>query len=161
MIRAAIDRLLDASLCLILGVMAAIVSASVFCRFALNSPLSWADELAQILLVWLTFLGAAVAVREDGHYYLNYLSRRAAGRGARVLQLTRDLAALAAIGVLLYFSARVTLGVTNWIMPATEISRSLVYGACPVGCVLMLYYALGHFVHHLGQSAAGGRGDVR
>ena len=61
------DRLLDYLVFLILLAMAASMILNVFCRFVLQFSLSWADELAQILLVWLTFLGAAIGIREKAH----------------------------------------------------------------------------------------------
>lgn len=146
MLRRTIDTLLDSLLWIILAAMAVVVSANVFCRFVLGFSLYWGDEVAQILLVWLTFLGAAVAVREDQHYYLGYLSRKLHGAGLRRLTQLRTVVTIVAVCVLLYYSAVVSYRVREWIMPATEISRSLVYGACPVGCVLMLYYAVGRVV---------------
>lgn len=154
MIRATIDGLLDALLWIILAAMAVIVSANVFCRFLLGFSIYWGDEVAQILLVWLTFLGAAVAVRDDSHYYLHYLSRRLYGASLRRLTLLRDVLAIVTIGVLLYYSAIVTYRIQSWIMPATEISRAFVYGACPVGCAFMMYYALGQLVRHVGEQPA-------
>jgi tripartite ATP-independent transporter DctM subunit len=62
MLRTMIDRLLDTSLWMILAAMAVIVSANVFCRFLLGFSIYWGDEVAQVLLVWLTFLGAAVGM---------------------------------------------------------------------------------------------------
>lgn len=146
MMRRLIDNLLELLLWMILAAMSLVVAANVFCRFVLNDSLYWGDEVAQILLVWLTFLGAAVAVREDQHYSLNYFSRLLTGGKLRALNLFRDTATIAAIAVLLYYSAVVSWRVHDWIMPATEISRALVYGACPVGCVFMLYYALGRLI---------------
>jgi TRAP-type transport system small permease protein len=149
MIRSTIDRLLDFLLWTILAAMAVIVSANVFCRFLLGFSLYWGDEVAQVLLAWLTFLGAAVAVRDDEHYYLNFLSRLMDGSAARLLTLFRDVVAIAAISLLLYYSAIVTYRIQNWIMPATEVSRALVYGACPIGCAFMLYYAVGRLLSDL------------
>jgi TRAP-type C4-dicarboxylate transport system permease small subunit len=149
MIRSTIDRLLDFLLWVILAAMALIVSSNVFCRFLLGFSIYWGDEVAQVLLAWLTFLGAAVAVRDDDHYYLNYISRQAGGTTAHLLKLFRHVVAILAIGVLLYYSAIVTYRIENWIMPATEVSRALVYGACPAGCAFMLYYALGQLLHDL------------
>lgn len=149
MIRSVVDYLLETLLWIILGTMSLVVAANVFCRFVLNESLYWGDEVAQILLVWLTFLGAAVAVRENQHYYLHYLSRIVTGGWLWALNLFRDLLTLAATAVLLYYSAIVSVRVSDWIMPATEISRALVYGACPIGCVFMLYYSGAIFWEHL------------
>jgi TRAP-type C4-dicarboxylate transport system permease small subunit len=143
--RQVVDKLLETLLWIILAVMSLLVGANVFCRFVLNQSLYWGDEVAQILLVWLTFLGAAIAVREDQHYYLNYLSRMLTGRARCTLAMIRHAASVAAILILLYYSSIVSLRVHDWIMPATEISRALVYGACPLGSCFMLYYALAKY----------------
>lgn len=68
------DRFITGFLAVILALMSLVVAGNVFCRFVLNSSLYWADEFAQILLVWLTFIGAALAVKDKSHYVLNFLT---------------------------------------------------------------------------------------
>ncbi len=46
---------------LLLVLMVLLVSLGVFFRYVLNASLSWYDEFASFLLVWLTFYGAVVA----------------------------------------------------------------------------------------------------
>jgi len=129
-------------LVVILAAMSLIVAGNVFFRFILNSSLSWADELAQILLVWLTFIGAALAVKERTHYVLNYLTDKLKGNAQRAVWILQQALTLLSIIILLYFSAIVTWEIRFWVMPATEISRAFVYAACPLGCLLMLYYSV-------------------
>src|SRR5690606_18210060 len=74
-----LDRTLDTLLFVVLAAMGAIVATNVFCRFVLNFSIYWGDEAAQALLVWLTFLGAAVAVRDRSHYSFDYLARTSSG----------------------------------------------------------------------------------
>lgn len=136
-----IDRALDFMLFAVLASMGAIVAANAFCRFVLSFSIYWGDEAAQALLVWLTFLGAAVAVRDHLHYSFDYLARRSTGRRAlAVAFLSRVITIVALVG-LLYWSARVAWGIRPWIMPAMEVSRVWVYAAGPVGSALMLLYA--------------------
>ncbi|MCE7055234.1 TRAP transporter small permease [Algoriphagus sp. AGSA1] len=137
-----LDRLVRKLVILILAAMVVIVAANVFCRFALQFSLYWADELAQILLVWLTFIGAALAVKDKSHYVLNFLTDRISGAAQRYFKLMQQLISILSILILLYFSTIVTWNVRYWTMPATEISRAFVYVICPVGCLLMLFYAV-------------------
>src|SRR5680860_622406 len=129
-----IDKFLNGMLVVILAAMSLIVAGNVFFRFILNSSLSWADELAQILLVWLTFIGAALAVKERTHYVLNYLTDKLKGNAQRAVWILQQALTLLSIIILLYFSAIVTWEIRFWVMPATEISRAFVYAACP--CLL-------------------------
>jgi len=137
-----IDKTLDYFLFFILASMSAIMTANVLSRFILNYPLYWGDELAQVLMVWLTFLGSAVAVREESHYSFDYLTRILKGSSLKVYVFISKAITLTAIILLLYWSTEVTIRINDWIMPAMGYSRSLVYGACPVGCVFMLYYGI-------------------
>lgn len=137
-----VDKTLDALLFVILAAMVLTMAANVFCRFFLEFSLYWGDELAQVLMVWLTFLGAAVAMRERAHYSFDYLSRRLQGRSRRRYGVIGRVISLVITALLLYWSTLTTIGIRHWIMPAMEYSRAWVYGACPVGCLFMLIYGL-------------------
>lgn len=146
-----IDKTLDGLLCVILAAMAATMAANVFCRFFLQFSLYWGDELTQVLMVWLTFLGAAVAMREGAHYSFDYFSRVLHGGVRRAYLLTTKIIVLVAVVLLLYWSTLTTIGIRHWIMPAMEYSRAWVYGACPVGCVFMLIYGVRDLVLFLSK----------
>ena len=137
-----LDRLLDALLVAVLGTMGAVVAANVFCRFVLGFSIYWGDEAAQALLVWLTFLGAAVAVRDRSHYSFDYLARNTRGRARLAVAIVSRVITIGALLGFLVWSLEVAWGIRPWIMPAMEISRAWVYAAGPVGCVFMLLYAV-------------------
>ena len=157
-IRKYIDRALDLSMTIILGLMAILVAVNVFSRFVLNSSIYWGDELALVLFVWLTFLGAAVGVREKAHYTFHYFLDRMKGKALKRYMLIGDGLSMIAILILLYYSAYVTLRIEAWIMPAMEISRSLVYGAAPAGCLFMLYYLIERMI--MGLRSDPGEGNT-
>lgn len=142
-----LDKLINGLLVIILAAMSLVVAANVFCRFALDFSLYWADELAQILLVWLTFIGAALAVKEKSHYALNFLTEKLKGNTQRTFLILQQVLSIFSIIILLYFSAIVAWQIRSWVMPATEISRSFVYSASPIGCLLMMYYAIRNTLH--------------
>src|ERR1700745_4047673 len=47
-----------------------ILFAGVVSRYVFDSPLLWTDELANFLFLWLSMLGAVVALQRDGHMRL-------------------------------------------------------------------------------------------
>lgn len=49
------------------GIMVVVTFAQIFYRYVLLRPIPWAEELARFLFVWITFLGASVAVRNKAH----------------------------------------------------------------------------------------------
>jgi TRAP-type transport system small permease protein len=50
-----------------LFVIVAIVAWQVFGRYVLNSSPTWAENLAMVLILYVTLIGAAVGVRDAGH----------------------------------------------------------------------------------------------
>ena len=53
-----------------------ILFAGVVSRYVFNSPIMWTDELATFLFLWLSMLGAVVALRRDGHMRLTTFATR-------------------------------------------------------------------------------------
>src|SRR2546426_8707181 len=60
--------------------MVALVTIGVFFRYIVNASLSWYDEFASYLLVWLSFYGAVVATYRGRHIGFETLAER---RGPR------------------------------------------------------------------------------
>ena len=144
-----INKILDYSLFVIMLTMALVMASNVFCRYCLHFAISWADELCQSLLVWLTFLGSALALREGQHYCINFLEQKLDGKVRIYFSLFYQTVTLVAVILLLIWSTKITIGITSWIMPAMRINRAWVYGACPVGCVFMLMYGVIEIVKNI------------
>lgn len=60
-------RLLDLLMVVALAVMIVLVFGNVVLRYAFNSGIAVSEEVSRWLFVWITFLGAIVAVKEHGH----------------------------------------------------------------------------------------------
>ena len=66
--RVLLQSLLEAGI--LLAVMMATVLANVVCRYVLNQPLVWGDEVASLAFIWMAMLGAAIAVDRHEHLRL-------------------------------------------------------------------------------------------
>lgn len=65
-LHAALDKLLQAIVVILMLVLTGVVVVAVVFRFAGDS-LSWYDEVASVLLAWLTYYGAALAALKRSH----------------------------------------------------------------------------------------------
>lgn len=74
--RSAAQRVLEVGTALLLAVMAAIVATEVFCRYILNASLAWSEELSRYLFIWVSFLGAVIALVRGSHIGVDSLVRR-------------------------------------------------------------------------------------
>ena len=60
----------------LLAVMVVLVFGNVVLRYAFNSGITVSEEVSRWLFVWLTFLGAIVALKEHGHLGTDMLVSR-------------------------------------------------------------------------------------
>ena len=68
-------RVLKVAIALCLAVMVVLVFGNVVLRYIFNSGIAMSEELSRWLLVWLTFLGAIVALRQHAHLGVDTLVR--------------------------------------------------------------------------------------
>lgn len=59
-----------------MAVQVVVVLAGVISRYVVNRPIAGSDEIATLVLVWLTFLGGAVAQRRRSHPSVSLLVER-------------------------------------------------------------------------------------
>jgi TRAP-type transport system small permease protein len=77
-------RLLDLTSALALAVMVVMVFGNVVLRYGFNSGIAVSEELSRWLFVWMTFLGALVALKENGHLGTDMLTARLGRTGRRI-----------------------------------------------------------------------------
>ena len=77
-------RGLEGLMALMLAIMVVMVFGNVVLRYGFNSGITVSEEVSRWLFVWMTFLGAIVAVREHGHLGTDMLvARLPAARASR------------------------------------------------------------------------------
>jgi TRAP-type transport system small permease protein len=77
-------RLLNVLLVACLGLMVVLVFTNVVLRYAFNSGIAVSEELSRWLFVWLTFLGAIVAINERAHLGTDTLVARLSITGKKI-----------------------------------------------------------------------------
>jgi TRAP-type C4-dicarboxylate transport system permease small subunit len=67
-----------------LAVMVVLVFGNVVMRYAFNSGITLSEELSRWLFVWMTFMGAIVALKEHGHLGTDMLVGKLPPAGKKV-----------------------------------------------------------------------------
>src|SRR4029077_8317722 len=98
-------------------------------RYVFNSGITVSEELSRWLMVWLTFLGAIVALRQPAHPAGDTLVRALAATGKRICFVLSYSLMLYADWLLLAGSWRQTLITAGDRAPATNLSGGLFSGA--------------------------------
>jgi tripartite ATP-independent transporter DctM subunit len=142
----AIDRLLGAMVetaaaaLVVLEIM--ILLAGVTSRYVFHNPLVWSDELASILFLWLSMLGAVIALRRGEHMRMTGLVTHAGPQLRAFLEAMAVMAPLALLLLILPPSFDYAGEERAILTPALEISNAWRAAAIPVGVTLMAVTAL-------------------
>jgi TRAP-type C4-dicarboxylate transport system permease small subunit len=120
--------LLKGLIALFLAIMVVLVFGNVVLRYAFNSGITVSEEVSRWLFVWLTFLGAIIAMREHGHLGVDSLVKRLPASGKKACLVVSQVLMLYVTWLLLVGSWEQTL--INWDVaaPASGLSTGLFYG---------------------------------
>jgi TRAP-type C4-dicarboxylate transport system permease small subunit len=111
-----------------LAVMVVLVFGNVFLRYAFNTGITSSEELSRLLFVWLTFLGAIVALREHGHLGVDMLVKRLPTGGKKLCLVLSHLLMLYVTWLFLSGSWQQTLINLAVASPSVGLSMGLFYG---------------------------------
>ncbi len=126
-----------ASACL--SVMIAVVSANVVARYLLNSSLTWSEEIALWLFVYIIFLGMPLALSQGMHLSLSALEDRLSGRARMVLLLAVD-AIVGYVTIAMLFGGLDIMRMIGGVSPAIELPAWLRYVMIAPCCAASLVY---------------------
>jgi len=115
-----------------------IVCVDLTLRYAFNSPLIWGTEVTEILLLYITFLGAAQVFRENAHVVIDIFLVFGSARRRKILGLISCTLVGIVAALLIYYGFSATYnhyvrGVFNPTIIETPIA--LIILIIPVGCV--------------------------
>ena len=133
----------------IVAVLAAILISAVFYRYALNDAFAWSEEGSKYLMVWLTFLGAPIALRHAAHINIDLLVKLFPPRGRQAFYLVIHLIIIATMGILLWKGwAFAELGARQ-VASSFTMSMVWMYVAVPIGSALTCLVAVEHVLKSL------------
>jgi TRAP-type C4-dicarboxylate transport system permease small subunit len=144
-VKAALVRLLEWIVIVVMAALVLDVLWGVCSRFVLRAPSRWTEEVATILLIWVSLLGAAVAFGRQEHLGIDYLIQKldpSARRGMAVL--AQILVGLFA-GAVMVYGGYVLVSETlraGQLLPALGLRYGHVYLAMPVSGVFILLFCL-------------------
>ena len=120
--------------------MFGIIVILVMMRYLLQAGLVGANELATVLFVHLSAIGAAVAIGREEHIRLDLVHRKLGVRGKRFSEIA-SLMVVGGLNLVLAERSLAWIAVTgHTVMPATQAPRVLAQVAVPVGCALAAIY---------------------
>jgi tripartite ATP-independent transporter DctM subunit len=144
----ALGTITEASAAVLVIAELVLLGSSTVARYVFSNPLTWSDELASMLFIWLAMLGAVIALRRGEHMRLTTFVRgmrpqtRAWFDAVVMMLIAAVLLALVVPSYEHFDDLRIGLS------PVIQISEGYRGAAVVVGIVLMLLTAIDKLLQH-------------
>jgi TRAP-type C4-dicarboxylate transport system permease small subunit len=123
---------------LLVAAIAGVVGAGIFWRYALNSALSWYEEVAKFLMVWMVFTGAPLASQAGAHAAIEMFPNVFPRRSRQLVLMVIALSIAALMAGLMQQGWRFALNAwTQVALTVGDLSMFWIFVAIPIGCAGM------------------------
>jgi tripartite ATP-independent transporter DctM subunit len=114
-----------------------VLFSGVVSRYAIHRPLTWSDELASVMFLWLAMLGAVIAFRRSSHMRMTALVDMASSEKRAFLDLIGIVAGATFLLLVGYPAFEFAIDEAIVTSPSLEISNAWRASALPCGILLM------------------------
>lgn len=116
----------------------ALVAAQVVYRYAVQEPIVWSEEFTTLCYQWLSYLGAALAVRYRAHYGVDFLVRFFGPRLRGALQWLEHAVVWSLAAFMVFYGWRIVESSWLQMYPTLPFSVGTGYLALPIAGVLFV-----------------------
>lgn len=149
-----LQRLCSNVLLVTMSALVVIVFAEVIWRYVLNSSISWSEEVARFLMIWVAFVGGVLAYVHDEHLGLDIVVQLVSPTTGRVILVLANLLSMVAITLIVIGGWVVFVQNLDWLSPALDIPYGYIYVICPICSVFMLFQTVLKLVSNLRELTA-------
>jgi len=118
--------------------MTVVVVLQVICRYLLGAALTWSEEFARFGLVWITFLGAGIALRRRAHVGVQAIVGLFSPGVRKIVQVFTIFAVVGFLVIATFKGMELALFNMKQYSPAMGLPMGLVYLAIPSGCLVLI-----------------------
>jgi len=124
----------------------AIVFAGVFFRYFLQIGLGWTEELARYLQIWLTFVGATVAVKRWAHFQLTLVNQWIPAEARRFTRIFAIAVVMALAAIMIKNGIDITRVTWHQSSPLMGWRIGYLYLIAPISGAMMFFFAIRYLV---------------
>lgn len=135
-----LDKYFEESLSAVfLAAMSVVILLQIILKW-FHMPLSWSEEMARYMFIWLIYIASSYAVKKRSHIKVEILSLLVKEKGNFILDIIADIAFLVFATVIAYFGWIATYKIAFVSVqqsPAMHINMGWAYMSFALGCTLM------------------------
>ncbi|MGD2124432.1 MAG: TRAP transporter small permease [Desulfobacteraceae bacterium] len=123
-----------------MGVMFVLVFVNVVARYCFGFSFMTAEEISTFLMIWITYLGAGLALREGRHAAIDLFQDLLPVQIRRALRATLGILIVLFFATLTYYGIRLSQFAWGQETMATQIPKGIPYLAVPVGALVIVLH---------------------
>lgn len=137
-----VERVLDWLIALLVIALVVIVASQLVDRHFVTLPMAAPDAYARVILVWLTFVGFALAVKNGLNIRVDLIDARLPPKARRLLDYAFDFAMLGLSVIIGYHGWRLVVIGRDQERLGTMLSEAWPSGALFFSCILLVLFLL-------------------
>ncbi len=130
-------RVNEALVVVLMMVMTSLVLLNVVTRYGFQFSLTWAEELSRFMMIWVTYIGAGLALRQGNHVAFEYVQSLMPPRVVPWLRAAIALGILLFLAFLAYYGWEFSQLTMRQRSAVLGIQRGVVGLAIPLGAVVL------------------------
>lgn len=140
----------------LLAAMSVVILLQIILKW-FHMPLSWSEEMARYMFIWLIYISSAYAVRQRSHIKVEIVSLFLKEKGNFVLDIIADISFLVFASVIAYFGWIATYKIAFINVqqsPSMHINMGWAYMSFALGCTLMAIRIIQDLILRTGEYKA-------
>ncbi|UCF89131.1 MAG: TRAP transporter small permease [bacterium] len=128
-----------------MAVMFVLVFANVVTRYLFGISIATSDEVSTFLMIWVTYLGAGLALREGRHAAIDLFQDMVPEGYRKAFRAFLGIVIILFFTTLAYYGFRFAAFGWSQETAVTQIPKGIIYLAIPVGAILFVIHLLAMF----------------
>ena len=127
---------------LMMIVMFFLVFTNVVTRYCFGFSIATAEEISTFLMIWVTYLGAGLALREGRHASIELFQDLPGDRAKKLIRILLGILLIIFFAVLCWYGARFVHFSWGIETIATQIPKGIPYLCIPIGAALFIVHLI-------------------
>ncbi|MBU5480645.1 TRAP transporter small permease [Blautia sp. MSJ-19] len=123
-----------------------IISIAVIGRYIFSYTPTWSEEIARVLMVWMSFLTASMAIKDDTHVRISVFDKFFGEKGLKIRDTVFSIINIIFSLMLFWEGSKLVMQTSRTKLPGSGISSGVLYASICVGglfMAVMLIYRMG------------------
>ncbi len=122
--------------------MFSLVIVNVITRYIFGFSINWVEEISKFLMIWITFIGAGLAMRGSKHVAIEILQDYIPQKMVPIIRIINAILIIIFMGILAYLGYQYALGSMNKLTSVLRWPIGYVYLVIPISAVLFIFHML-------------------